>query len=89
MKRQGTGSFILFSNTGCLLPFLLVSNLLFGWIFLGLLKWALLETVLMVLFLFSSFTVAKRIFSSSGPPDGVIDTEGEVLEEQKRLKSVD
>jgi hypothetical protein len=75
------------SRTGCLLPFLILFNLLFGWMFFKLLAWLLIEGALILLFILNSRIVMRKIFSSSSSKrDGVIDVEGQVVEEKKKLK---
>lgn len=81
MKNQRP--FLFFSQSGCLLPFLILFNLLFGWIFFRPPAWLLIEAALILLFLFYSFIAAKKVFS--GPPKrrSAIDVEGEVVDEDK------
>ncbi|MCX5702947.1 MAG: hypothetical protein NT066_00385 [Candidatus Omnitrophica bacterium] len=75
------------SQTGCLLPFLILFNLLFGWMFFKLLTWLLIEGTLVLLFILNARIMMKKIFSSSSSKrDNVIDVEGEVVEEKKKLK---
>ncbi|MFA5157106.1 MAG: hypothetical protein WC532_06945 [Candidatus Omnitrophota bacterium] len=73
--------------SGCLLPFLIIFNLFFGWIFLKPLHWLLLEAVLVILFALSGFILIKRVTLRYGRPGkrsgkgrgNVIDTEGKVI----------
>lgn len=75
------------SQTGCLLPFLILLNLLFGWMFFKPLIWVLVGGALGLLFIFNARVMMRKIFSSSAPKyDNVIDIEGEVIEEKKKLK---
>jgi hypothetical protein len=46
---------------GCLLPFLIIFNLFFGWMFLRPLYWALLELGLILAFILTSVIIVKRI----------------------------
>ena len=74
------------SRTGCLLPFLIVFNLLFGWMFFKLLAWLLIEGILILLFILNARIAVRKIFSSSSKRSNVIDIEGEVVEEKRKLK---
>ena len=78
---------IFFSKTGCLLPFLIISNLLFGWMFFKTGQWLLIGLVLVLLFILSSIIMAKKIFSDSlGRGRGnAIDVEAEVLDTKVKL----
>lgn len=73
-------------QTGCLLPFLIVFNLFFGWMFFRPLPWLLIEVVLVLLFILNVRMMIRKIFSSTAEHGNVIDTEGEVVEEKKKLK---
>ncbi len=80
-------SFVFFSRTGCLLPLLIAFNFFFGWIFLRPLQWLMLEAVLILSFVVTSYIVARKIFrSTSGKSNGVIDVKGEVVEDKPKLK---
>ena len=71
--------FIAFS--GCLLPFLIVTNLLFGKLFFKTGAWLVIEGILLVLFLINSFIGLRHIHSSSSRQSrrkDVIDIEGKV-----------
>lgn len=72
-----------FSQTGCLLPLLILGNLFFGWIFLGALHWLLLEVILVSFFIINSYILTRKIISGSRKADNVIDVKGEVIEEKK------
>ncbi len=75
------------SQTGCLLPFFIVLNLVFGWMFLKPLTWVLVGGILVLLFILNARIMMKKIFSSSvSKYDNVIDIEGEPVEEKKKLK---
>jgi len=54
---------IMLGRAGCLIPFLLVINLLFGWIFLGVFYWVLVEAALLIFFLATLSYYAKAIVS--------------------------
>ncbi|MBU1125189.1 MAG: hypothetical protein KKC84_04115 [Candidatus Omnitrophica bacterium] len=76
------------SQTGCLLPFLIVFNFLFGWIFLRPLVWIVLEGVLLLLFLYNSLAITRRVVQSSSPRNTraeVIDVEAQTVEENPRV----
>jgi hypothetical protein len=80
---------VLKSNLGCFLPFLIVFNLFFGWVFLKPLHWLVLEVILVFLLILNGLFVIKKITSSlpPGPHQGrgranSVDTEAEVIEER-------
>jgi len=76
--------------SGCLLPFLIIFNLFFGWIFLKPLHWLLLEIVLVVFFALNGFILIKSITIHRGQSDkrhirgrgNAIDTEAEVIKDE-------
>ncbi len=76
---------ILLGRMGCLLPFLIIFNLFFGWMFFGFLLWALIEIVLILVFILVSLLTAKKVFRQEQQKDNVIDIEAEVLDDKKRL----
>ena len=78
---------ILLGRMGCLLPLLIIFNLFFGWMFFGFLLWALIEIVLIIIFILVSLLTARRIFrqEQQKDKDNVIDIEAEVLDDKKRL----
>lgn len=72
----------LFYRGGCLLPFLLIFNLFFGWIFFNIRTWLLVELILMALLFLYGFILSRKIFSKVNSPaqrDDAIDVEGKVL----------
>ncbi|MFH0738739.1 MAG: hypothetical protein V2A59_02630 [Candidatus Omnitrophota bacterium] len=71
---------VILANTGCLLPLLIILNLFFGWIFLEARYWLLLEAVLVLAFILSSYIIARRLLRSPKHKrnDGVIDVEGKL-----------
>lgn len=71
-----------FSQAGCLLPFLIMANLFFGWIFLKPGHWLLVEVILVALFLINSIILTRKVFSGTKKYDNVIDTEGEVVDRE-------
>ncbi|MEI6631814.1 MAG: hypothetical protein WCL25_04295 [bacterium] len=79
---------VILANTGCLLPLLIILNLFFGWIFLEARYWLLFEAVLVTVFIFNSYIMARRLFNSPKHKrnDGVIDVEGQVIEDKERRK---
>lgn len=85
-KDKTLGSFVFFSRTGCLLPLLIIFNLLFGWIFLKPLHWLIAEAILILVFIINGYITMRKIISASGKHDGAIDVKGEVIEERRRLK---
>jgi uncharacterized membrane protein len=79
-------SIVFFSRTGCLLPLLIIFNLLFGWIFLRPLCWLFLEIVLVLLFMVNSYILTRRIILASSRRGDGIDVEAKVLEERRESK---
>ncbi len=78
-------TFIL-AHTGCLLPLLIILNFIFGWMFLALGYWLLVEAVLVLIFILSSYIMARRLFRGPQRDEGVIDVEGEIVEDKERRK---
>jgi hypothetical protein len=54
--------------------------------FFKLLAWLLIEGILILLFILNARIAVKKIFSSSSKRSNVIDIEGEVVEEKRKLK---
>jgi len=80
-------SFVFFNRTGCLLPLLIMFNLLFGWIFLKPKEWLITEAVLLLFFIINGYIITRKIISgSSAKRHNVIDIEGKVVEDKHRLK---
>lgn len=83
--------FVWIAGSDCLLPFLIIFNLIFGrLIFSSARLWLGIEAVLILLFIINLNIMARKIsrnFSSSGksqrPQKGVIDIEGEIVEDKK------
>lgn len=77
-------SFVFLSRSGCLLPFLIVFNLFFGWLFLKPTHWLLLEFILILLFALNAYLLTRKIFNAAKDNNDlldsadVIDVEGEV-----------
>ena len=78
-------SIILLGRMGCLLPFLIIFNLFFGWMFFGFLFWALIEIALILIFILVSLLTAKKIFRQEQQKDNVIDIEAEVMDDKPKL----
>jgi hypothetical protein len=74
------------SHAGCLLPLLIILNFLFGWLFLELRYWLFTEAILVLVFILNSYIMARRLFRSPKHTEGVIDVEGEVVEDKERRK---
>ncbi len=78
------------ARTGCALPFLIIFNFIFGWIFLRPVYWMALEAVLVGLFVLNIIFLKNKLFSAfkTSPKDArggkksgnIVDIEGEVLE---------
>jgi hypothetical protein len=79
-------SLTLISYTGCLLPFLIIFNLFFGWLFFRPLQWLLIELILVCIFVVNSWVMTKKIFSAVSKTNdkGVIDVEGEVVDDKEK-----
>jgi len=78
-------SVLIFSQTGCFLPMLFLFNLIFGWIFFKPLTWLAIEGIILLLILINSLLLVKRISSLAKTKSNVIDVEGEVVEEKKKI----
>ena len=79
-------SVLVFSQTGCFLPLLFLFNLIFGWMFFKPLTWLAIEGVILLLILINSLLLVRKISSLTKTKSNVIDIEGEVIEEKKKLK---
>jgi len=77
-------SVVVFSNAGCFLPFLIIFNLLFGWIFFKPIIWLFQEAILILLFMVHSYILLKRNFASPLRRSDAIDVKAQVLDEEKR-----
>ncbi len=67
---------------GCLLPFLIILNLFFGWIFFSVRAWALIEILLIIALMIYSYILSRKIISrvnNAGKRDNAIDVEGKVI----------
>lgn len=89
--------FVWLGSSGCLLPFLIIFNLLFGrFIFDSALVWLGVGILLILMFMLKIRMFARKIsrkftdFSqesqSYGPKGKIIDVQGQVIEEDKKLK---
>jgi len=76
---------VLVSSGGCLLPLLIAANLFFGHLFLKTSHWLALEGILIAIFWLNSYLFTRRLFSKAQKRDNVIDVEGEVLKDHKRI----
>ena len=86
MIRENSGGTAFFvSRAGCLLPFLILFNLAFGWVFLKPLYWLLIEGILILLFIFTARIAMRKLFSTTPKRDNVIDVEGHVVDEKNKL----
>jgi len=74
------------SQSGCLLPLLILSNLFFGWMFLKPLTWLAVEGILIIMFLINSYILTRKLSSTSQKRKDFIDVEGEVIEERRKIK---
>ena len=79
-------SVLIFSQTGCFLPLIFLINLIFGWMFFKPLTWFAIEGVILLLILINSLLLVRKISSLTKTKSNVIDIEGEVIEEKKKLK---
>jgi len=71
-KDKGLSSFVFFSGSGCLLPALVIFNLLFGWIFLKPKLWLITEATLILFFIINSFIITRKIISTSSKRDAEV-----------------
>jgi len=82
--------FIWAGSPGCLLPFLIFFNLFFGrGIFNSTLLWLEIEAVLVLFFILKIRILARKIsshFEGRSGAQKVVDIQGQVLEEDKKLK---
>jgi len=81
-------SFVFLSRSGCLLPFLIVFNLFFGWLFLKPLHWLIAEFILIVLFALNGYLLTRKIIKTADdnklfPGSDVIDVEGKVEDHER------
>jgi hypothetical protein len=76
----------LFYKGGCLLPLLIIFNLFFGKLFFNTRTWLIVEGVLLLIFIIFSYIFSKNILNSVKRRNNVIDVEGEVVEDSKKLK---
>ena len=67
------------------MPFLIIFNLFFGWMFLNPWQWLLLGLILIVFFLLNFFILAKKVTRQLHRKDKVIDVEAEVLDNKDKL----
>lgn len=81
--RNKNNSFLFVSQTGCLLPLFIILNLFFGWLFLTLLQWVVIEALLVLTFIIKSFILTKKIRSGYSGHDKIIDVKGEVIRDNK------
>jgi antibiotic biosynthesis monooxygenase (ABM) superfamily enzyme len=72
----------LFYRGGCFLPFLIIFNFFFGWIFFGLRAWILIEIILIIILMIYPYILSRKIMSgvnSAGKRRNAIDVEGKVI----------
>ncbi|MBI4706458.1 MAG: hypothetical protein HY761_00830 [Candidatus Omnitrophica bacterium] len=74
-------SLFLVSQSGCLLPLLIMFNLFFGWLFLKPAAWFLLEAGFIILFIINSYIFSRRLHSYAQKRNNVVDVEGKVVED--------
>ena len=80
-------SFVFFSQSGCILVFLIIANLLFGRIFFRASHWLLLELTLILIAILNSVIFTRKMSSSFRKRGNVIDVEGEVVEDKHKKLS--
>lgn len=67
--------------------FLIISNLLFGWMFFNFKAWLFTEGVLIIILIINSFIITRRVAGVMKQRDNVIDVEGKVVKnEEKKLR---
>ncbi|MBN1913591.1 MAG: hypothetical protein JW788_04245 [Candidatus Omnitrophica bacterium] len=79
MKNSHHKATLFFIKAGCFLPFLMILNLFFGWLFFPVFYWFIAELALIFLFIISMYFLKRIIFTSTQERNGVIDTEGKVV----------
>jgi len=79
-----TGSIFFLSRAGCLLPFLIFFNFLFGRLFLPPRAWLIFEGVLILIYLINVFMMIGKLktYFRAGKQQDVVDVEAEVLKEK-------
>ncbi len=89
-------SIVLTGLGGCLLPSLVIGNLFFGWLFLKPLHWILLEIALVLALRLQTVWILRKMTQRMQNPSGkrpgrsgVIDVEGEVVEEPPKTSPED
>ena len=75
-----------FYSSGCLLPFLIIFNLIFGRLFFNTRHWLVIGGILILIFMVYSYIFSRRIINNVKRKDNVIDVEGEVIQDSKKLK---
>lgn len=75
-----------FVQSGCLLPLLILINLIFGRLFFAPKTWVLVGFVLVLLFFINSVVLSRKILTKQHKGKDIIDVEGEVVKEKRRLK---
>jgi len=92
--------FVWIGSSGCFLPFLIIFNLFFGrFIFNSIRLWLGIEAILILMFILSINIMRRKIirqfgqqargFASDGKSQRygkVVDIQGQVVEEEKKLK---
>jgi len=79
--------FVWMGSSGCLLPFLIILNLFFGkLIFNSTRLWLGVEAILILLFILKINLIARKFTQNYKPQGKVIDVEGHVVEDKKKLK---
>ena len=79
----------LFYRGGCFLPFLIIFNFFFGWIFFGFKAWIIIEIILVAIFIIYSYILSRKIISgvnNGARRKGAIDVDSEVIREKKDLQ---
>lgn len=79
--------FIWMGSSGCLLPFLIILNLFFGkLIFNSTRLWLGIEALFILIFILKINILARKINQQFRPKGKVVDIEGQVVEDKKKLK---
>ena len=86
LKNTGIKSVVILSQSGCILPLLILLNLFFGWMFLKPLYWIGTEAALILLFFLNAVILSRSISDFSKKNSRVIDVDAEILEEKPRLE---
>ncbi len=82
-----SSQFISMGSSGCLLPFLIIFNLFFGKPIFGSTRlWLGVEALLILIFILRINIMTRKAGQNYKPKGRIIDVEGHVVEDKKKLK---